>query len=463
MNKKLITFILLLIIGVAGCDTPTAPLSISTTTPIVIATKSPTVVTLSPEPIIIPTPTDTPIVINTTTPMPIQTVIPVVIESPIITNSLTPTPIIDLPIVQPIILITPIPTPVITVAPIISTPSPMPTSELFSAQDNYPTGFWTPFASNSIWNQLLASDSSVIPDPNSNTYNSYYGNTYGWFDQINFGYFPSQENQNWNPPIYFSKSSDPILKVKCTQIWFSCPTGLFHIPTYAISEKTSDGHIEIVDNSQTPAIILDGWGVTNIDFKNKLITGQVFGTGLINGNGLNFNATAGGYALSAGILTSNDIISGLPINHALFVIAPCTSNSPSVYPSIPRTTDSLCPNNGGIKYGQRGRLIATQSELLSWGLTPIEYNIAMSMINYGFYQGDTNGGYSWNIEVENDYTFTQFAYTNSQCPLNGSSCTPLTAWENINGNPDFKNSFYQFNLSKIPFATHIQWLLPPKE
>lgn len=379
----------------------------------------------------------------------------------------TPTPIkTAIPTPIPVKTATPKP----TIAPVISTPSPVvipspvPTviNNVFSAPNNYPPSTWQPFASNSVWNEpFTAKGFEPVVDPNNTAYTKYYGNTYGWFNTIDFGYTPSQENNNWNPPIYFGQSTDPVYKLKCTQTWFSCPTGSYHIPSYAIPENTSDGHIIVIDESVVPAVEIDAWDASKLSGTGGIATAQVWGSGSINGNGLSLNATAAGYALSAGILKASDLTSGLPINHALFVIAPCTSNSDPVYPSNYRTTDFQCPNNGGIKYGQRGRLNMTEAQLFTYGLSAPEFAIGLALINYGFYQGDTNGGYSWTMEVENDYTYTQAGYKNSQCPTNGASCTPLTAWENSMGNPHLKGQYYQFDLSKIPFTTYVQWLLPP--
>lgn len=363
------------------------------------------------------------------------------------------------PTVKP--LVSPVPTVKPSVAPTMA-PTSVPVSSEWSAPNNYPPATWQPFGASgsSIWNSpFTAPGFAAVVASNNSTLMSFYGNSYSWFTQMGFGYTSSNEANSWNPPIYFGYSTDPSYTLNCTQSWFSCPSGPVHIPKYAQPEDTSDGHIGIIDYTYSPAKEFDAWSASKLSGNGGTATAQVWGSGPINGNGLNLNAVAGGYGLTAGNIRASELIAG-NIPHALFIVAPCTANS-SVYPSIVRATDTQCSGSNGVNYGQRFRLNMTQAQLLALGLPSYEYAIGMALINYGGYVGDTNGGSGWEIETENDYTYTLAGYTNSACPNNGSACTPLSAWFNTNYPSAWNGSNYNISLSGINFQTYGQWLNPP--
>lgn len=325
----------------------------------------------------------------------------------------------------------------------------------YSAPNNYPDQSWLPYAINSVWNSPIGADFKV--DPNSAKYQAFYTSHFASFADTGFGL--TNQNQDYDHPMYFGRSGDPTYSVKCTASWASCDFGgrTFHIPSFALPAGGSDAHLAVLD--ETDNMELDCWSTQKLSGTGGTITAKSCGYGPITGPGLVFGQTGAGFALGAGVMRDQEFVGG-NITHALFIVAPCTANS-SVFPSNFRTTDTQCVRNQGAPYGERFRLNLSDAAIAALPAPAWKKPIYYALSRYGGYIGDTNGNYAMGIQFESDEMYESAGYTNKLCPTNGAPCTPLTAYMNTIGNPGWNGSSYVINLSEVNWAKYGQWLLPP--
>ena len=416
-----------------------AGVSVGSTMATPAPTGSPTplptgVVTSSPSPTA--SPTSTPTVAPTASPTPHPTASP------------TPTPTPTAP---------PVATPTPTAAP-TATPTPNCTVGGFTAPSAYPDACFHPYASNSVWNTPISSYSPApSPDPNSSTYMSYYASNFSIFTSLQFGY--TNESNQFQHPVYFGHSSDPVYSITCTGGYSPCSPGVsFHIPSYAIPAEGGDRHFTDIDESNS-SLELDCWNTNNLSGTGGTLTATACGTGPLTGPGIVFGQTGAGFAQWAGVIRAQELIAG-NIPHALFIVMPCTNNNAPVYPSNYRSTDTECTGNQGAPYGAFFRLNMTDAQITALGVPTWKKAIYTALAHYGGFVGDTNGNNAMNVQFEADEMYTRAGYTNPNCP-SGRPCTPLTAYFHTLGDPGWTGSVYNVNLSEVNWATYGQWLLPP--
>ena len=283
---------------------------------------------------------------------------------------------------------------------------------------------------------------------------------YGMFDTLRFGLV--DEHNDYGHPIYFARASDPAYAVSCTASWQTCSSFSslrFHLPSYAQPAGGSDHHLTSIDVDTQDE--LDCWAVESI--KDGVITAGACDHGSATGDGLGFGQTAAGYAQWAGVIRADELASGV-IPHALFVVAPCTSNASPVYPSNWRETDTQCPNGGGFPYGERMWLSMPLPQIEALVLPHYDKAILIAMHDYGAYQGDTNNGGSFSFSVEPDVMYSAAGYKNPDCPTNGAPCTPLTAYFHDLGDPGWAGNWYNIDLSSaVDWSKYLQFLSPPPQ
>jgi hypothetical protein len=326
----------------------------------------------------------------------------------------------------------------------------------FSAPHAYPDACYQPYAANSVWNTPVSSSPSG--NPSSATYLQYYTQTWPtlFFAPLPFGY--TSESNDYYHPIYFSSASDPTYTVDCANT--SCePQGMaFHIPSYAQPAGGTDAHLGVID--QVSNIELDCWSTSPLSGHGGTLDAQVCSSGPVTGGtGLNGDTTAAGFFLWAGVIRQPEIVEG-SINHALFMVFPCTSNT-SVYPSQARTSDYACANGQGAPYGAYFRLNMTDAQISALHVPPYKQAIYTALAHYGAYVGDTNHGYGAAFSIESDQMYKTAGYTNPSCPTNGAPCTPLTAYFHQLGDPGWNGSNYTVDFGDFDWNTYGQFLNAP--
>jgi hypothetical protein len=417
-----------------------APIGVSITSS--VATPVPTA-TPTALPTGIATPTPTPTLAPTPTPTASPTPVPTAAPTPVRTASPTPPPVVTPP--------PPTPTPVVT---------PHCVDGGFSAPNAYPDACYVPYASNSYWNKSI---SAYSPAPTvvsqSSTWMSYYAANFSIFGGTQFGYV--HNTNQYQHPIYFGHSSDPIYSITCLASWSPCVgTAQFHFPSYAQPAQGTDHHITAIDESTSPSTELDCWNASNLSGTGGTLTAQACGSGPVNGPGIVFGQTGAGFAQWAGVIRAQELIAG-NIPHALFIVAPCTNNGAPVNPSNYRLTDTLCAGNQGATYGSWFRLNMSDAAIAALSAPAYKKVIYTALAHYGGYVGDTNGNSQMSIQVEADDMYSNAGYTNANCPTNGAPCTPLTAYMNTTDPSTWTGDRYSINLSEVNWSSSGQFLSPP--
>jgi hypothetical protein len=302
---------------------------------------------------------------------------------------------------------------------------------------------------------------------------AYYINNYG-MGYTSFG-DPVLTN-DYGHPMYSSVASDPVYTIDCTEPWGTCAVQgkQVHIPLLAQPAGGTDHHMGVID--QTSGIEYDFWGaeiqVNANGTETNVIRPPAGGTmyvrwgGIPDANGFNGAATASGAGLWGGVARAQELVEG-EINHALFVVLPCTSQA-WVYPSAARNTDSLCPNGQGVPYGQRVRLNMTVDQINALPVPAYKKAWYRALAVYGGYVSDTNGGYSVGFASrEGEAMYTAMGYTNPNCPTGGATCTPVTAMLHSLG--DANNGYDQYghryiiNFEDFDWTKYLQFISPPPQ
>ena len=290
------------------------------------------------------------------------------------------------------------------------TPTPvsgpgLPFGTLPSAYE-VPSG-WRPYAANSTWNQQLGSAPQL--DPND-------AQKINWLFSNNFngGQNTDQmmETVPFNPrasveatPLYFAKTSDPLVKIQCTSGFGpggnnACPLpAQLNVPQLAAAATDSDHHIIIVQANGVEADIWEwqtsppyhsgqtiqvGWGGPA-----NVTTGTGWDHGLDNGA-----ATVSGNDLLGGYVFASEIAAG-QINHALAVDLPCNPVT-QVYPALigggSFTNCSGATNTGTapIAIGSRFWLDTPDATINSYPISNGEKTLLRALHDYGAFHIDTN-------------------------------------------------------------------------
>lgn len=196
------------------------------------------------------------------------------------------------------------------------------------------------------------------------------------------------------------------------------------------------------------------WATPNLSGTGGTASPQSAVSSLLSGPGTNptLGATGAGYDLWAGVVRAQELAASsasnyATINHALFLVTPCSSNS-SVYPSISRSSDAYCAN--GAPYGARLRLNMTPAQIAALNVPFYHKAVLLAAATYGAYQGDNNNT-GLNFQTEADEMYTSAGTPN-----------PLVAWAKANGVP-FNGTSYQIDISGDVPTSSWQWLLPPAQ
>jgi hypothetical protein len=416
---------------------------------------------------------------------------------------------------------------------------------------NWPAACWRPYSETSFLNTPIADNAAVVSDSSARVADLLSGAVlgdpqdayaYGWGQYpsslvASYQPDPSQPDGNVDPltdqgshPTFWSSASDPVYTVSCSERWgpngsTECPISdataqqPIHVPAGAIpagyfqsSSWDHDAHMTVVDQANN--IEYDMWGVQSITpgSPGRIVIswgGYAPVTGpSATGVGATANATAGHFALLAGIIRAQELQTG-EINHALFMTVPCVASDPAIDggadpvppvapfghadhicnqgPTIGNPTDAAkmaAAYPDSVPMGAHLRLNMSigqienlpQAEYPTW-----EKAILTALATYGGYVADTSDQIGqWGFQVEGATTYTSFrdsstgkpyvdplvniarsagvqpqAYDDNYCPSDPSASPFQTGACSGHGQPDE----YYLNLDNIDW-TRLQILTP---
>lgn len=327
---------------------------------------------------------------------------------------------------------------------------------------------WRPYADTSPFNTRLTPERKQQISPDSQTaINSWLatwnndlrqddpdGNDAPHKPGFKVGY---QETEDWDRPIFWSNSSDPLATINYTENWGNGNGALgqsIPIPTAAqaaggIEGDAWDGHMAVITNGWE----YDFWQVQPVQqpVQNGVINSSYGGRTLINGDGLGSGGTESNFGLLAGIIRPDEL-KYAKINHALVMVMEC-SNGEDVWPAADGKNHlATCDGpswiqNGMPPYGAQFFLDYTEQEINNKSWPVWEKAIARAASRYGIYFGDTGGS---TFKIQSGLSSTALGQPDPWIKI--AKDYGLTRQGQNHNGP------YKFNLTKLTGDNnHIDW------
>jgi hypothetical protein len=265
---------------------------------------------------------------------------------------------------------------------------------------NWPGACWRPFAPTSPFNSPIPANprlhrgSDAIVGRMLSLYDGPSKMTAGEADSAD----------DYSHPLYYASADDPVFTLHCYETsWGTCPIEghRIRIPDAARPAAGGDAHLAVIDHAS-------GWEYDLYKVRSKPAGGGVLefrwgGRTRLDGDGLDTNATAAHFALSAGIIRPEELAAGR-IDHALFMVVKCTAGT--VYPAAGGGSRCADPANAPAG-GMRFQLDYSRAEIEALPVPRWKKTILHALATYGAYIGDT-GGAGFNFQFQSGSTYTSF-------------------------------------------------------
>ena len=212
-------------------------------------------------------------------------------------------------------------------------------------------------------------------------------------------------------PVYWSRSSDPLITVACRG-GYPCQPGLkLRIPSGAQPENQSDGHMTVID--QADGREYDFWRAsTPAHGRMTVSSAGSIPIGANSGTGLGGVAEAADLGLLGGLVRAPELAAGR-IEHALVTTVPCVQ-SRDVWPSPAWARgDTVCPHGGAAPhYASLLQLDMSEAEIAATHAPSWQQTLMTAMARYGIYVVDASGTEHPEMSLlsEDDQSFTSFGY-----------------------------------------------------
>jgi hypothetical protein len=279
---------------------------------------------------------------------------------------------------------------------------------------HWPPACWRPYGSSSPFNTPIPANPRLSSE---STAIIRYMTSHHWFLQTD-GSHNFTLDSGGSRPVYWSQSSDPLIRVVCSG-GYPCQPGLkLHIPSGAQPENQSDGHMTVVD--QAAGREYDFWRAsTPAHGRMSVSSAGSIPIGANSGTGLGGVAEAADLGLLGGLVRAPELAAGR-IEHALITTVPCVQ-SRDVWPSPAGARgDTVCANGGAAPhFASLLQLDMSDAEIAATHAPSWQQTLMTAMAHYGIYVIDTSG--SGNPEMsllsEDDQSFTSFGYPGEMSSL----------------------------------------------
>jgi hypothetical protein len=270
----------------------------------------------------------------------------------------------------------------------------------------WPPACWRPYGARSPFNRPIPPSPRLAPE--SRAIVGYIG-SHRWSFPTDGGGFslPAQGSR----PVYWSKSSDPVVTVVCRPEHFTCKRMRLHMPAGAQPQEESDAHMTVID--QALGREFDLWKGGRPDHGRILAaaaSGIPIGPGI--GTGLGGQAEAADLGLAGGLIRAPELAAGR-IEHALAMTVECVQRR-DVWPAPSNGRgDAVCDGRGaGPHLGSLLQLKMSDAEIAASHAPAWQQAIMRAMAHYGLYVVDTNGAGNTELSLikEDDLSFTSFGY-----------------------------------------------------
>lgn len=208
--------------------------------------------------------------------------------------------------------------------------------------------------------------------------------------------------------VYYSKPSDPVYTLHCTENWGTCPIeGMqvhLHSAALAAGASGTDAHLTVVDPST--GWEYDLWEVISVPKHGGTLKFGWGGRIQIAGDGLGSYAVAARFGSLAGLIRPEELVSG-HIHHALQMFVPCTEGF--VYPADHPGYD--CTDNGmsashAPPMGAHFVLHQSVRSIRAGGYPKWKRAVLLALRRYGAYVADTTGDASyWGFRTQSSSSY----------------------------------------------------------
>lgn len=270
---------------------------------------------------------------------------------------------------------------------------------------NWPPGGCRPFADDAPFNVPIPPHPKIAP--NSEAVVAHYVQAGKGLSALAVAYH--REGYDYYHPIYFSRPSDPLFTIHCTERWGRCDLEgvAIRIPDAARPAGGADHHLAVID--QTRQLEFDLWNAGDKPSGGGRYNIGWGGTFPLNGDGVarGTAGTASMFAESVGLIRAQEVAAG-SIDHALAMVVVCSSGR-AVYPA--RGTGGSCPagTTGAADMGARFQLDMTDAEIDATGAPGYKRAVWKALAHYGAFVAET-GGSGMGFETESPLTYTSFRY-----------------------------------------------------
>jgi hypothetical protein len=272
---------------------------------------------------------------------------------------------------------------------------------------NWPPYCWHPYGPRSPFNFRIPANPRLSTQ--STTIVDYIRGHHWLFDNDGSGNFVI--GSDGSRPVYWSHSSDPLVKVICVGEHSCQPDMLLRIPKGAQPGSGSDAHMTVVD--QTKGLEYDFWQASTPEHGQMTVSaGNSIPIGSGTGTGLGGYADASYLGLLGGMIRAPELVAG-KIEHALTTTVQCARYR-DVWPA-PATghSDRVCPYAGpGPHFANLLQLNMSDAAIAATGAPFWQQAVMKAMAHYGIYVTDTNGPNNTTMSLfkEGDQSFTSFGY-----------------------------------------------------
>lgn len=325
----------------------------------------------------------------------------------------------------------------------------------------WPSAAWRPYAAASPFNRPIDEADAVHPRSAAIV-----RQVLSWGEPSPLLAGLADTPQDYDHPVYFARSDDPVYKLVPTRPWGrnSIAGMRIRVPGRARAAGGTDGHLTVI---QPNGMEYDLWQVRRMPPRGGRL---IFGWGgrlRIDGDGRRSGATASEFGGAAGIIRAVELRAGR-IDHALALVVQCTGNdlgfgfgvtpapprdegSAFVYPASKGATACSQSSKAAPPTGTRFRLDLGDNEILRLPMPGWKKAILRALSRYGAYVADT-GGAGFGFLAESGSSYTSFGRPD-----------PMVEFARQAGVPPNDEGVHVMDLaSGVDWARHLRVLTPPR-
>ena len=312
----------------------------------------------------------------------------------------------------------PSPTPIATPAP-TPVPTPIPTTAAQAAQacaNSITNGSPLPpcvgtsfFPGDGPYRRIIPTGAQ--PDPRSAAMvQAYFAGSGNVVSGLMWHNGRGQAGYSYGRPLYRAAASDPLVNVECQQ-WCAMGSATVRIPSRALAEGGSDGHLAVLEPDNT---LFDAWEASGGPQWASVTKGAAGSLAISTVDGSRYSGndlapgfmksavTAGGMITPAGIVTLAELQAGV-VTHELYGVVPCVAST--WVPPATQGGHTCTDGRSAIPLGSLLQFVPDGAAIAASNMSAESKIIALAAHTYGIRIADTGGSSGLMIQIENQASF----------------------------------------------------------